>query len=78
MPSATTTRAKNPDGRGPSSAIPSSVVSTSPAEMYNVRRNRLSVSADTGETIAPTMMMPPNQVERASTYTYRNATTRSL
>ena len=78
MATATANRAKNPDGRGPSSAMPNSVVNTSAPATYDVRKNRCSATSDTGATIAPIVMMPPNQIESASTYTYRSATTPSL
>ncbi|MSO56932.1 MAG: hypothetical protein EXQ55_08440 [Acidobacteria bacterium] len=38
----------------------------------------VQASVGTGPMIAPTVMMPPNQIESASTYTYRSATTPSL
>jgi hypothetical protein len=46
--------------------------------MYEVRKKRPSATPEMGETIAPIVMMPPNQTESASTYTYRSATTGSL
>jgi len=76
MATATANLAKNPEGRGPSSAIPNKVVKTSEPARYDARKNRCSATPDTGATMAPMVMMPPNQTESASTYTYRSATTR--
>ena len=78
MAAATANRAKNPDGRGPSSAMPNNVVKTREPATYVVVKNLCRATSDTGATIAPMVMMPPNQIESASTYTYRSATTRSL
>ena len=69
MPTATPNLAKNCDGRGPRSAMPNSVVNTSAPAMYAVTKNRRSIASETGRMRAPTVMMPPNQIESASTYT---------
>ena len=49
MATATANLAKNPDGRGPSSAIPNNVVSTSPPVTYSERKNRRCTASETGD-----------------------------
>src|SRR6185295_4583377 len=64
-----------PEGRGPSRPMASRLTSSATPDTYETRKNRCRTGSLTGEATRPTRMVPPNQRDKARTYTYRRATT---